>query len=89
MRRGIKKLVTIWAVFAVLGIGIHADTHDLSAHSTDSCVLCIAASSVIPVNNISVQSAAPTVLFNIVPAADVLVKSEFYNAVLSRGPPTL
>ncbi|HAH32122.1 MAG TPA: hypothetical protein DCL44_07400 [Elusimicrobia bacterium] len=87
MLNGIKKLVAIWAVFAVIEIGIHASSHNLSAHRTDSCVLCIAASLVIPVNNVIVQSTDPTILFNVVPVTDILVKTTFYNTVLSRGPP--
>jgi len=86
---GIKKLVAIWAVFAVIGIGIHAASHDLQTHSKDSCVLCIAASSVFPANAVTVQPADPTILFIAAPISDVRVKSAFYNAVLSRGPPVI
>ena len=89
MLSGIKKLVAIWAVFAVIGIGIHAASHELSTHRTDNCVLCVTASSVIPVNSVTVQPVNPKILFTAVPVTDVLVKSTFYNTVLSRGPPIL
>jgi len=89
MLSGIKKLVAIWAVFAVIGIGIHVVTHDFQAHSQDNCVLCITASSVLPANAVTVQPADPTILFTAVSVADVPVKSAFCNTVLSRGPPVL
>ncbi|MFA6435457.1 MAG: hypothetical protein WCW52_12265 [Elusimicrobiales bacterium] len=89
MLSGIKKCLAMVAVFAVIGIGIHAASHDLSTHSADGCVLCIAASSVIPVNSVTGQPAEPKILFSIVPVADVPVKSTFYNTIFSRGPPVL
>jgi len=89
MVSGIKKCLAIWAVFAVIGIGIHTVSHDLQTNSKDSCVLCIAASSVLPVTTVTVQPADPTILFTAVPIADVPVKSAFCNAVLSRGPPAI
>ena len=89
MLRGIKKLVAVSAVFAVIGTGIHAVAHDFQTHSKDSCALCIAASSVIPVNSVTAQPADPTISFTVALVADVSVKSTFYNTVLSRGPPVL
>jgi len=89
MLSGIKKCLAMVAVFALIGIGIHAASHDLSAHSADGCVLCVAASSVIPVNSITVQPAEPKILFSVVLVPDVPVKSTFYNTIFSRGPPIL
>jgi len=86
---GLKKFLAISAVFAILGIGIHAAEHAFPNHSGDSCVLCVAASSVIPVNSVTVQPADPAILFNIVPVADVRVRSAFCSTALSRGPPLL
>jgi hypothetical protein len=89
MLTGLKKFLAISGAFAVIGISLHIVTHDFHAHSQDNCVLCIAASSVLPVNAVTVQPADPTILFTAVPVADVPVKSVFYNTVLSRGPPVL
>ena len=89
MLTGIKKLVAISAVFAVIGIGIHAATHDCQTHGKDSCVLCIVASSVVPIITVTVQPADPAISFTTVPAAEIPIKSIFYKTVLSRGPPVL
>jgi hypothetical protein len=89
MLTGLKKFAAVLAVFAVIGIGIHAVTHDFQTHSKDSCALCITASSVLPVHSVTVQPADTAISFTAVPFADVPVKSTFYNTVLSRGPPIL
>ena len=86
---GIKKCLAMAAAFAVIGLGIHAASHVLSTHSADGCVLCFAASSTIPANGVTVQPAAPAILYSVVPVADAQVKSTFYNTIFSRGPPVL